>query len=291
MQFPNISGEGMPKPVTFGIAPDAEAALDRLCQRMQLMTSGQAPADNSLSLGQDIAVLIGLSATLPSLPGGKWSGEELYLDENGLRLMNLKRIDGEELMLHRDALGTPTVASWCSANPNEAGGAAVFFLIQSVAGWELGLDTGAGPIQRHAIGALPPHVTWASPTALGTGAVVGVATAIIGAVASAITATQPSVASVISAPPPPQQQEQVTWHYLVNGAQHGPMPEDTLRAKLASGELPPETLVWKSPMPEWRPATEMNLVEVKPKIRFCGYCGTPIAPNMKFCGGCGAPIA
>ncbi len=165
-QIPNMAGAGMPQPVTFGIAPAAEAALDRLCICIKELVTGQLLAEPQL-LGQDLAVFIGLNSMLPSLPGGKWSGEERDVDGAGLHMLHLRRIDGEELALHRDAAMMPTIGSWCSGIPDETVGAAVFFLSSGPGGWELGLDTGVAPIQRHALGALPPHVNWASPVSSG----------------------------------------------------------------------------------------------------------------------------
>jgi hypothetical protein len=46
------------------------------------------------------------------------------------------------------------------------------------------------------------------------------------------------------------------WYFVRDGARVGPQPRQDVQALLASGELPPSTLVWTTGMETWRPASE-----------------------------------
>ena len=46
------------------------------------------------------------------------------------------------------------------------------------------------------------------------------------------------------------------WYYAANGAQSGPVSSDELRSMVQSGQLSPETLVWRSGLSAWSPARE-----------------------------------
>lgn len=43
------------------------------------------------------------------------------------------------------------------------------------------------------------------------------------------------------------------WHYGSSAGQHGPVEENELRALIASGNVGPETLVWRDGMSDWLP--------------------------------------
>ena len=45
------------------------------------------------------------------------------------------------------------------------------------------------------------------------------------------------------------------WFYLIVDQRQGPVDSDALERLLASGSLPPETLVWAAGMPGWEPAS------------------------------------
>jgi len=47
------------------------------------------------------------------------------------------------------------------------------------------------------------------------------------------------------------------WYYSKNGTQLGPVEEDELRAKLASGEIFAADLVWRDGMPDWQAAAKV----------------------------------
>jgi uncharacterized RDD family membrane protein YckC len=44
------------------------------------------------------------------------------------------------------------------------------------------------------------------------------------------------------------------WYFVRDGLQLGPLTADELRDMIANGEVAPDTLVWKSDMPQWQPA-------------------------------------
>jgi len=48
------------------------------------------------------------------------------------------------------------------------------------------------------------------------------------------------------------------WFYAKDAMQHGPVDEATLQARLDSGELAPDALVWTDGQGEWRPAHEVE---------------------------------
>ena len=47
------------------------------------------------------------------------------------------------------------------------------------------------------------------------------------------------------------------WYYAVNNEQKGPVSESEIKAQLATGKLPPDSLVWKDGMDNWTPATQV----------------------------------
>jgi hypothetical protein len=49
----------------------------------------------------------------------------------------------------------------------------------------------------------------------------------------------------------------VQWFLGVNGQQQGPFTGPELPAKVSSGELDPQTLVWTAGMEQWQPAHEI----------------------------------
>lgn len=43
------------------------------------------------------------------------------------------------------------------------------------------------------------------------------------------------------------------WYYGSSAGQHGPVPEEEIRAMIVSGGIGPQTLVWREGMPGWQP--------------------------------------
>jgi hypothetical protein len=66
------------------------------------------------------------------------------------------------------------------------------------------------------------------------------------------------------------------WRVAVKGEQRGPFTLDQLRAMLADGRLPPDTLVWKPGMANWTPMSGV------PELGVAGSRGpvpaAPVAP-------------
>ena len=54
------------------------------------------------------------------------------------------------------------------------------------------------------------------------------------------------------------------WYYAANNEQKGPVNESELKANLASGKLPAETLVWKDGMENWTPANQVAAFTFRP---------------------------
>lgn len=50
------------------------------------------------------------------------------------------------------------------------------------------------------------------------------------------------------------------WHYVLNGEQRGPIPEDQLVALLNSGELAQDTLIWAPELEKWTPAADVPVL-------------------------------
>jgi len=73
--------------------------------------------------------------------------------------------------------------------------------------------------------------------------------------ASAVGALRAAAAPAPAVPPPVE--PAATWHFAVEGNQQGPVTEADLKAYLAAGNLPPETLVWKPGMAQWAPASSL----------------------------------
>ncbi len=49
----------------------------------------------------------------------------------------------------------------------------------------------------------------------------------------------------------------MNWYFSKDGAQHGPLPEGKLQAKLRSGEISADALVWRDGMTDWTPASKL----------------------------------
>lgn len=54
------------------------------------------------------------------------------------------------------------------------------------------------------------------------------------------------------------------WYYSKNNTQLGPVSEEELRVKLASGEVSPTDLIWKEGMADWRPASAVPEFSLRP---------------------------
>jgi len=50
----------------------------------------------------------------------------------------------------------------------------------------------------------------------------------------------------------------LAWHYMKNGVQTGPATTEEVRNLLATGAIPPETLVWREGLASWSPASGLS---------------------------------
>ncbi len=55
----------------------------------------------------------------------------------------------------------------------------------------------------------------------------------------------------------------MNWYYAKNGAQHGPVPLETLVDKISMGEVAPTDLAWREGLADWAPVS--TIAELKPK--------------------------
>lgn len=67
------------------------------------------------------------------------------------------------------------------------------------------------------------------------------------------------------------------WHYAKNGTPTGPVDESAIRAGIASGEIRPDTLVWKKGEPDWRKASEFFGFESAPPV--LAVAAAAVAPS------------
>jgi uncharacterized membrane protein len=54
----------------------------------------------------------------------------------------------------------------------------------------------------------------------------------------------------------------MTWHYAAGGVQHGPVDDAQFDRLVASGEITPDTLVWRTGMPAWAPLREARALQL-----------------------------
>lgn len=82
------------------------------------------------------------------------------------------------------------------------------------------------------------------------------------------------------------------WYYSKNNTQLGPVSQDELRAKLASGEVSQSDMVWREGMTDWQPASGMAELAVMPAGAppLPGAAPSPYAPPAMAAGQAGAVI-
>ena len=68
---------------------------------------------------------------------------------------------------------------------------------------------------------------------------------------SAETGSAPSAEFASSPSSAPDLALDAGWHIVVDGEQVGPLSEGDIRARLARGEINPETYIWKEGLPDW----------------------------------------
>jgi hypothetical protein len=82
------------------------------------------------------------------------------------------------------------------------------------------------------------------------------------------------------------------YYYVLNGAQNGPVSEDALRQLVSSGQIAPDSLVWREGMAEWQPFATV-LGGLATTVVQCSVCKQtfPLDQTIRYgeayvCGGC-----
>lgn len=56
---------------------------------------------------------------------------------------------------------------------------------------------------------------------------------------------------------PPQIPQETVWYLVIDNAQAGPFNEEALKQIIQNNLIKPDTLVWKTGMPQWKPANSV----------------------------------
>jgi hypothetical protein len=72
----------------------------------------------------------------------------------------------------------------------------------------------------------------------------------------------------------------MNWYYSKEGSQHGPVTQQELQAKLQSGEVARDALVWREGMGDWLAANQLAEFAVAP----ASAGGAPYAPPVSQLG-------
>ena len=56
---------------------------------------------------------------------------------------------------------------------------------------------------------------------------------------------------------PPQIPQETVWYLVIDNAQAGPFNEEALKQIIKNNLIKPDTLVWKTGMPKWMPASSV----------------------------------
>ncbi len=105
---------------------------------------------------------------------------------------------------------------------------------------------------------------------------VALSLAVLAAFAPGASRAQGGPPPLPAGPPPMPQPSGAQYYYNDNGKQAGPFSLEEIRQKIASGSISPDTMMWKSGMPNW--------VAMKDIPEFASAGGRPVAS-----GGCTSP--
>lgn len=61
------------------------------------------------------------------------------------------------------------------------------------------------------------------------------------------------------------------WYYSKGSSQFGPVPEEELKAKIATGEVGGSDLVWKDGMRDWTAVSRVSELQEQPSVVSTGY--------------------
>lgn len=86
----------------------------------------------------------------------------------------------------------------------------------------------------------------------------------------------------------------MTYYYAVNGQQTGPVTEEQLRAMVASGSIPADSLIWREGMPQWLPySSVLGAVGIGQAVVECSVCHQTFPADQtiqygteRVCAGC-----
>ena len=71
------------------------------------------------------------------------------------------------------------------------------------------------------------------------------------------------------------------WYYSKNATQVGPVPDAELRAKIAAGEVTGSDMVWHEGMPDWRPLSTVDELQVaQPAQPAAAGTSPPVPPAV-----------
>lgn len=71
------------------------------------------------------------------------------------------------------------------------------------------------------------------------------------------------------------------WYYSKNATQVGPVPDAELRAKIAAGEVTGSDMVWHEGMPDWRPLSAVDELQVaQPAQPAAAGTSPPVPPAV-----------
>ena len=74
----------------------------------------------------------------------------------------------------------------------------------------------------------------------------------------------------------------MTWHYIENGQQAGPVDEATFKSLISAGTIKPDTHVWRDGMANWMPYAEVAASTPAASIAgtdSCSECGNAFSPE------------
>lgn len=72
----------------------------------------------------------------------------------------------------------------------------------------------------------------------------------------------------------------MNWYYAKDGVQHGPVPLETLRDKIAMGEVGPSDLAWREGLADWAPVSTIE--ELKPRVVEAPQAPSAVEPTPTF---------
>ena len=82
----------------------------------------------------------------------------------------------------------------------------------------------------------------------------------------------------------------MNWYYSKDGAQHGPVTQEELQAKIRSGEVSASSLVWRDGMSDWTAANQLAEFATSQPVVATGVPAPYSPPASQMGAGYQAPI-